>query len=482
VKRLLLKWQNLTQGVKASFAFFLASVVTSGIAYITTPIYTRLLTTEEYGQVSVYLTWMQVFGIVAMFCLSYGVFNNGMLDFKGDRDRFSFSLLILSNIITIVFAAVVLLLYRVIKPVINIDIPLLLLMFVVFLTQPAYNFWLARQRYEYKYKATLVFSVINAIVSPAVAIICILRFKENPIYARLFGAEGALVLIYLVFYIYQWRKSKHQIKIDYWKYAISFNVALIPHYLSTYLIGNSNKILIQYLVSDSAAAYYSVAYSVATVVTIIWSAANASLIPFTYENCEKKNYQAISKVTLPILTFFAFACIFIILLAPELVAIMATKDYREAIYVIPPIVGGVFFQVQYYMYANVLYYLKKPKYVMIGSVTATVLNVGLNYLLISRYGYMVAGYTTAACYLIQAAIDFFAMRKVVGQSIYNMKYVGVLSAGLVFIAIFSNLTYGLSWLRYIVAIGILTIGFIFRNRILSMFTAFKTEKEETNET
>ncbi|MBR2489711.1 MAG: oligosaccharide flippase family protein, partial [Clostridia bacterium] len=82
------KIKNLPAGVKASVAFFFASVITSGIAYIVTPIYTRLLSPEEYGQTSVFLTWVQVFGIIAMFCLHYGVFNNGMLDYKDKRDDF----------------------------------------------------------------------------------------------------------------------------------------------------------------------------------------------------------------------------------------------------------------------------------------------------------------------------------------------------------------------------------------------------------
>ena len=81
----------MPQGVKASIAFFIASLITKGIGYITTPLFTRLLSAEEFGQVSVYLTWMQVFGIVAMFCLSYGVFNNGMVDFSEQRDEYSFS-------------------------------------------------------------------------------------------------------------------------------------------------------------------------------------------------------------------------------------------------------------------------------------------------------------------------------------------------------------------------------------------------------
>ena len=100
------KVKSLSPGVKTSAALLFSNVVQKGITYLTTPIYTRMLTTEEYGQTNVFLTWQQLFAIVAMFCLSYGVFNNGMLDYPKKRDEYSFSLLILSNIITVVFSAI----------------------------------------------------------------------------------------------------------------------------------------------------------------------------------------------------------------------------------------------------------------------------------------------------------------------------------------------------------------------------------------
>jgi len=158
--------KKLPKGVKASVAFFFASIITSGIAYIVTPIYTRILPPEVYGQTSVFLTWVQLFGFIAMFCLSYGVFNNGMVDYPDKRDEFSFSMLILSNIITVLFTVVLLLIYPMISKYIDMDIPLVLLMCALFMFQPAYSFWIARQRYELKYKSTVLWTVICALLRP----------------------------------------------------------------------------------------------------------------------------------------------------------------------------------------------------------------------------------------------------------------------------------------------------------------------------
>ena len=468
MRRLLQKFNSLPAGVKASVAFFFANVITSGISYIVTPIYTRLLTPEVYGQTSVFLTWVQIFGIVAMFCLSYGVFNNGMIDHPEKRDEFSFSMLILSNVITVIFSVILLLAYPLVQHVLGIDFPLIVLLCLLFVFQPAYNFWTARQRYELKYKQTVLWTIVSALASPLVAILCILIWQDDQLYARLFGAELSLIAIYIGFYFYLAQKSRWRVEIKYWKASILFNLPLIPHYLSTYLLGNSNTLLISHIIGDTAVAYYSVAQSVATIILLVWGAINSSLVPYTYEKCQKKDYSALSRVISPILTAFAAVCVLATMFAPEVVAIMATADYMEAIYVIPPIVGGIFFQVQYYVYANVVYYYKKPKYVMFASVTSVVLNFVLGYLLISRFGYLAAGYATLISYFIQATLDYFAMKKVVREPVYNMRYTGLLSLLVIGVALISNLLYDLPWIRYGIVLLLLAACFMLRKRIVGI--------------
>lgn len=477
MKNLLAKLHSLPKGVKASVAYFIASVITSGIGYLSTPIYTRLLPSDVVGQASVYMTWVNIFGVLATFRLYYGVFNNGMLDYKDNRDGFSLSMLKLSNLITLGFAVVFFIAYPFLRKYINMDIPLALLMIIEFLTQPANLFWSGRQRYEYKYKKVVFFSILIALCTPIITVLSILIFNNHKLHARLFGAIMAAVAFYIGFYIYIYIKGRgkcdRKTMLEHWKYAFFFNLPLIPHYLSTYLLGNSDKIMIQNITGDSDAAYYSIAHNVAAIVLIVWSAANSSLIPFTYEKCKEKDYKSISNVSLSILTLFGVACVLIILLAPEVIMIMSTSEYRSAMYVVPPIVGGVFFQVHYYLYANILYYFKKPKYVMYSSVIATFSNIVLNYIFISKFGYIAAGYTTIFCYLLQATIDYFALRHVVKEKVYNMKYVGALSLALVLISIFSNLTYNFVIIRYVAVAAIFALAIVFRKKIMSIFSSMK---------
>lgn len=395
-----------------------------------------------------------------------------MLEHPDKRDEYSFSMLILSNIITVSFSAILLMLYPWLGGLLGLDIPLVVLMCVLFLFQPAYNIFIAKERYELEYKKVLIGTAVSVIISPLAAIGGIL-LARNRLYGQIFGAQGALILIYSAFYIYLAKKSGYRVQTKYWKAALLFNAPIIPHYLSQYLLNHSDRLMISKIVGDSAAGYYSVAYSVAMVPTILWSAVNDALVPYTYEKCEKGDYSSISKLLMSVLTAFSLVCVIIIMLAPEIVSLMATSDYLEAIYVIPPIVGGVFFQVQYNMCANIIYYHKKPQYVMIASVTATVLNIALNYLLIPRFGYIAAGYTTLVSYIVQAVIDYVAMGRVVKRHVYDLRYLLILSSFAILIALTANLLYNFAWIRYIILLAVLAVCCALWKKGVAMYCQLK---------
>lgn len=472
VKKILSK---IPVGVKSSVAFCIASFISAGMAYITTPLYTRLLTTDEFGKVSVFLTWLQIFGIVAMFSLSAGVFNTGMIDYPDKRDEYSFSMLTLSNLITIIFSVVLLTCYPIVSSFINVDFPLIVLMCIIFFLQPAYNMWITRQRFEYKYKSVLLWASICAISSPIIALCCIYFTNGSRLYARILGAEIPLLIIYSFFYIKLGLSCRFRIEKKYWKAAFLFNLPLIPHYLSSNLLASSDKLMISAFISDTATAYYSIANNVASVAMIIWSSINAALVPYVYQKCKETDYDSINKITIPILTLFAVCCVGIIMLAPEVVWMLATAEYQESIFAIPPIVGGVFFQVQYFIYANILYYQKKPKYVMVGSIVSFCVNFLLNYFCIPRYGYIAAGYTTLVSYVIQAIINYLAMKRAIPEHIYDMKYIFVLSIIVVVISLTSNWLYSYMLVRYLVIFSILLFLFFLRKKIIGYFVIMKNK-------
>ena len=64
------KFRKMSPSLKATIVFGISSFATSGINYITTPIFTRLLTTEEYGIVAIYNSWMLIMQVIVSLTLT----------------------------------------------------------------------------------------------------------------------------------------------------------------------------------------------------------------------------------------------------------------------------------------------------------------------------------------------------------------------------------------------------------------------------
>ena len=94
------KYNALSKPVKASFWFALCSFAQKGISFITAPIFTRLMSAEQYGMFSLYQSWDSVIIVFATLNLSYQVFNNGLVKYEDDQEGYTSSMLGLSNACT----------------------------------------------------------------------------------------------------------------------------------------------------------------------------------------------------------------------------------------------------------------------------------------------------------------------------------------------------------------------------------------------
>ena len=75
------KYKSLPIQAKASCYFLICSFFQRGISTVTTPVFTRLLSTEEYGQYNVFNSWMNIITVFVTLNLSYGVYAQGLIIF-----------------------------------------------------------------------------------------------------------------------------------------------------------------------------------------------------------------------------------------------------------------------------------------------------------------------------------------------------------------------------------------------------------------
>ena len=469
-KTILSYYNNMSKPVKASFWFVLCNIMQRGVSLLSTPIFTRIMTTEQYGLYSVYNSWYSIILILATLNLSSGVYNNAITHYMDDRDEITSSFQGLSTTVTLILVAVYLVGMGFWTDILELQPLLMLIMIVEIIFVPAYLFWTVGQRYDYEYRKIIPVTTILAVASPVLGIIAVLS-TEYKAEARILTYSLVQIIIGIVFYVYNLKKGKKFYSRKYWKYALEFNIPLIPHYLSMTVLNQSDRIMISKMVGNSEAAIYNVAYTVAMLMNIINNAINSSFVPYTYKSLKNKNYDGLKKNTNLLLAFVGIMCILIMAFGPEVIALFATEEYYDAIWVIPPVAASVYFMFLYPLFSNVEFYYGKTKYVMYASCIGAVLNIALNYYFIRIFGYYAAGYTTLVCYIVFSFAHYILQRwivkkeKIEAEEIYSTKFILLFSVVVLIAMLGMTVTYQHVIIRYFVIV-VIAIGIIWKRNLI----------------
>lgn len=425
------KYKSIPIPVKASLWFAICSFMQKGISMITMPIFTRLLTTEQYGVYTVYQSWYSVISIFATLNLSAGVFYNGMVKYEYDRDRYTSALQGLSTTVTACLFVVYLAFHSFWNELFDISSLLMIAMFIELFFASAYRLWAAKQRFDYAYKQLIAVTTIIAVMSPIIGVTAVLS-TDYKAEARVLSYVGVQTCVGIVLYIYNLIRGRTLFVKEYWHFALVFNIPLIPHYLSMSILGQADRIMISQMVGTSEAAIYGVAYNISQLMILVTTAISNSFNPYSYKALKTKKYDSIKKSANLLLLFVAGAVVVMVCFSPEVIRIFAAEEYYDARWVIPPVTLSVYFIFLYPLFSNVEFYFEKNRFVMFASIIGAVLNLILNYLAIPVFGYVAAGYTTLICYIMFVAAHYICHLKVLdekvpGVRIYDMKYIALLS-------------------------------------------------------
>ena len=472
MKRFINLYKNLSNEAKASAWFVVCNIIQKGISFFTIPIFTRLLTTEEYGMTNVYQSWMSLIVIFATLNLQYGVFNTAMIKFEEDRDRFISSLQGLSTAFTAGIFVIYFIAHKSWDSLLGLPFVLMLTMFIELFTSPALGFWSGKQRFDIKYKGLVSLTLLIAVLSPIIGILLVIP-AENRGVARIIGCAMANILAGLILYFYNWKKGKSLYVKEYWIFALKFNLPLIPYYLSQMVFNQSDRLMIDYLSGRDKAGIYGVAYSMGLVLNFVINAINGSFVPWTYKSIRDKKQKNIKNIANGISVLVAVMLSLLILVTPELMKFIAGPEYYEAIWVVPPIAASLFFLFMSQLSINIEFYFGENTLLIKGSIISAIVNVVLNLIFIKVFGYIAAGYTTLIAYIIFCLTNYSCMKKICKKEfgeenwkLYDTKFLSMLSIGFLITMVVMTVLYPFVIVRYVIIVAILFVLFLKRKFII----------------
>ena len=365
------KWNHIPVTVKVSTAYTMCSILQRGLSFITLPLFARLLTTTQYGQVTIFNSWSGIFSIFLTLNLAYGSFSTAMVKFEEDRKGYISSVEGICVVLSVVFLIVYLPFNHIWNSIFELPTFLVCLMVLEILCSTATQLWSGEKRFEYKYISVVAITLLSSAVSPIIQYIFVSHAEEKG-YARIIGAAFTTCIIGGCFFIYNAVQGKKLFNKKYWEYALGFNVPLLAYYLSQTIFNQSDRIMIGRIVGTDKAAIYGVAYTLAMMLNFVLNAINNSYVPWYYGKIKEGKLIDNKNVSLGIAAFMALLLSGVIWFAPEIILVLAGPQYAEAKYVVPPVAISLLLLFYSQMFINVEFYYEEKKKLVWSSITCVV--------------------------------------------------------------------------------------------------------------
>lgn len=482
LRKLLNKYNSISPAVKMAFWFLVCSFLQKGIGFLTTPIFTRVMLEEEYGRFSIFNSWSSIVSTFVSLNIAGNCYTRGLVVNEKDKDRFGSTLQGLLTTCVLISAILFFLFRSFVFSITGLTPVLMALMLIEILLTNAFNFYYNRKRVEYDYKPIVAITIAFTILRPVLSVVAVqLADTSHQVEARAISIAIVNAVLFIPLYFYTLLKGKKFFNKEYWKYAMLFCVPLIPHYLSSVILNQADRIMISHYIGDAEAAYYSVAYTLAGIMGFFNTAVAQSFDPWIYQSLKEKKLDRIGSISYRITVFIALINFLVVLIAPEILSILAPENYNAALYVIPPVTISVFFMFMYNLFATFQFFYKKTKWIAIGSCIGAVLNVILNAVFIPLFGFIAAGYTTLVCYVLFGVSHYYFMLKVSnefldGYRVYSAKIIFGIGILLVVLCGIAIALYQLPIARYAIILGMVCIVAIKKNTLIELFHNISLKK------
>lgn len=442
--------------IKSGIWYTLCNFISSGIGFITTPVFSRLLTTVEYGEFANMQTWMMILLYISSLNLEATLLR-ASYEKKQDIDGYVLSMIALSGLSTLILGGLLLMGQEYWCYIMGITPQYLLCIFAYLLCQPSITLFKTQKQVQFQYKSASTSMMIVSIGGSVLSVLFMLNWTDK-LMGRVIGYLLPICVVSVFLWVYYIYRGKH-IRIAYWKYAIPISLPYIPHLLSLCLLNNMDKVMIRQMCGAEEVGVYSIACTCSIVLTILVGSVNATFAPWLANKLNNKEYDYIYKISFPYVLLFAMLVIGGIFLAPEILYVLGGSEYMVAIYAIPPLMVSCLVQLAYCMYVNVEQYQKKTKPMAIASLIAALTNFVLNYVFVDLFGYVAAGYTTLASYLVLLVIHMLCVWKMGYAHVFNnMRVLKVIFITII-IAIMQNALLKMSVIRYVLfAIYLIVLG------------------------
>ncbi|MBQ8834486.1 MAG: oligosaccharide flippase family protein [Oscillospiraceae bacterium] len=457
---------------RVAFFNILSTVLLQGISVFTAPLIADMLGTSGYGVVRIYTIWVSVCAI-AFTLQTQGTLVNARVEYpEEDQPKYQSSVMALSLLVFLLCSGIVLLFIRPISGALQLHWFLVLLILFQSFGTFCVNFLNSKFTYEFKADKNMLVSLAVALTTLALSVALILMLPEEINYygrilalAMTYGCLGIFICAYVLI------KGKTFYNREYWKLCLTLALPVVFYNLSDLVLGQSDQVMIQQMLGESQVGQYGLAFNFGGIMFTIFTALNNSWTPFFFEDMKQGRREEMQRQAKNFLELFTVLGVGFVLLATEVYHVFARdREFWDGTILIPVFVTSYYLNFLCTFPVNFEYYHKKTKVVAVVTISVSLVNIGLNYVLIQWVGILGAALATAFSHGLQFTAHYIYVRYILKQGEYPFgirlwaKYLAVFLV----MAVFAMVTPEWAVLRWTLgaAIGLWELRRIAKRKVL----------------
>lgn len=422
---------NSNKAAKAGIGYLLGNILVKGINFLTLPLFSRVMTPEEFGVYNVFLSYDAILFVIIGFAIHSSI-RSANLEFKGQINAYtsSVSLIYIGN--AALFLILVGVFGRTLSSFLQYNQTILYLLVLHGFSNAILTLYYSWLSLDYSYKKYIAVAASVSAGNVCLSLLLIFTvFRADKAFGRILGSAISITLVVIVLLLSFYVKAKPRINTAYWRFAMKYSLPIVPHGLSQILLAQFDRIMIRSMVSNSAAGIYSLVGNIKMVLVVLTDSIATAWTTWFYESLEKKEIASIQQRGTQLTEVFLCVCIASMAISPELVLFLGGNEYSAGNILAFPMIADAFIIFVYNIIVPSEYYMKKTKYIMYGTMIAAGVNLITNYIFIKLYGFAAAAYTTLFSYIIYLVLHLSISYRLLGTHIIKIRdlliYVSILA-------------------------------------------------------
>lgn len=461
---------------KHFFTLFLGTGLNVILGIITTPVVTRLVNPDVYGQLSIFTLYGSILMVFMLFGQDQAY--NRFYYARPEREykRYILGLTAKIPILLSIVISVVICIYYVLS---GSDNKVLLIFAVYTISMVVDRFTNTTLRLDMK-SAMYSFTMNMQKLTYTMFVVIAVYFTDISHILILTGCTVLAQIVSCVIGIIverdMWRpetflsnKNSRYIRVVNFRKTFRYGWPFIFSSLCAWLFTGADKLMIQFLSNDTQLGIYASALSVIGIFSVITNTFTTIWAPMAVEEYEKKSgsTEFFVKATdyIAIVLFAAGACV---ILFKDLIVFLLGPEYREAVFLIPFL---SLYPVLYTISESTVYginFLQKTHWHIIITGACGLLNVVLNYFLIKAMGSLGAAVATGITYTALLIFRTYFSLKCFPVK-YHLKKMAVMIV-MYYVFVIYNSYFKINWTSVIMFIIMAVMGILlYGDRMSELF-------------